>query len=547
MTKDKLALLITQRQALLERQKQPFLDRLVDKANYVVPHRDDIRDNLAKGHEIGKQTYDGTAVSAAILATDGIHGYHMSPSFPWFAYRFNRKEVNKVKAAKEYLQEIESNMYDELNASNFYDASWQWVYDGVGLGLAPITSEEDVADGRIIFEAIHPGEVYVQEDAFGIVNLVHRKCKKTARWLVERFGKDNLPDQIKAAYEGTGAFNEYEIIHAIFPNDEFDDRVMLAEKKRYLSVWLILLNKHIAKISGFDTFPVEVWRYMRNGKDPFGMCPSDIVMHSIKGANTVQKSLLGAAQLAVDPPYAAPSYLEGKTKLVPRGLNYYRDPNDKIYPINSGGAFPIGRDVQSDIRNAIREGFHVDAYLMLTQLAGEGGQKTAYEVAELLGEKAAILGAELGPLNMSMSRILERVFEIGTMAGRMPPIPDILYDLAEQYPGLRFDPIYLGPLAQAQREKFHKSGIMKFMGDISGLIQAVPDALDNIDTDQIVSELADIDNVPQTIIRDPKVRDSIRAAKIQAQQQAQQMQGIGEMAQMMKTGAEADKTMKEAG
>ena len=530
--------LISGRQSTLETAKTNFNDRMQEVADFVAPHREDIRGNLVKGLKKGTKIFDGTAVGAAVLATDGIHGYHVSPAFPWFKYVMNRKKVNDLPEIKEWLEEVEFNMYMALNRSNFYSEAWSWIYDGFTLGTAPMYAEEDIAAGRIVFEAVHPGEAYIQENRYGEVDLMHRKMKRTVRWMVQRFGKENVGESLARMYE-TAPFFEAEIIHAVFPREEYDNRMKDAKNKKFASVWWIKTGNILAKISGFDAFPAQVWRYMRNGKEPYGVSPANLSMSDIKGLNLMGKTLLGAAQLAVDPAYNVPSYLEGKTQLKPRGMNYVRDPGDRISPVNTASNFPVGIDREQAKQRAIKERFHVDTFLMLAQLEGRG-QRTAYEVSEMMAEKAAVLGAELGPLNTELDHLLERVYDIEVAAGRMPRPPDVLLEMAGQDHALRFDPVYMGPLAQAQREKFHKNGIIKFFTEIAGIVQASPEALDNIDTDEAIRQLGDADNVPSSIIRSKDDVDERRKTRQAAQAQQAQMESLGQVAGIAKTGAQAD-------
>lgn len=541
VNQEKLIKLVTSRQAKLENDKANFNDRMQDVADYVCPHRDDIRGTLQKGSKKGTKIYDGTAVGAAVLAADGIHGYHVSPAFPWFKYQMNRKEVNKIPEVREWLDEIEFNMYQALTRSNFYSEMWSYIYDGETIGTAPVCVEEDIADRRLVFESVHPGEAFIAENKYGEVDLMHRLRKLTARQLIQMFGKNVVPDNIKQAYESQ-PFSEYEVIHAVFPREEFDDRLKDAKNKRFASVWYLKAGNVILKESGFDQFPYQVWRYMRSGKEPYGISPAMLAMADIKGVNLIDKCDLGARQMALDPPLNVPSYLEGKVQWRPRGFNYVKDPADKIAAAYTGSNFEATNDIMERKQRSIKERFHVDTFLMLANLNGKG-QRTAYEVSEMMAEKAAVLGAELGPLNTELDHILDRVYQIEDEAGRMPAPPDILYELAEQDPHLRFDPVYMGPLAQAQRERFSKDGIRKFLTEIVPLAQMDQEVLDDYDFKEAGRIIADTNGVPASMIRSKEDAAAIRQARTEAIAQQNQMAAMQEAAQGMKTASEADKNM----
>jgi hypothetical protein len=358
------------------------------------------------------------------------------------------------------------------------------------------------------------------------------------------FGKGNCPAAVTQMYE-TQPFQDFDVIHAVFPREEYDNRMEDAKNKKFASVWLMTAGNIILRISGFDRFPYEVWRYMKNGKDIYGLSPSHLAMADIKGINLMSKTLLGAAQLAVDPAYNVPSYLQGKVQLKPRGLNYFKDgTQDRISPVNTAGSFPVGIDREQAKQKSIKERFHVDTFLMLANL--EGGQRTAYEVSEMMAEKAAVLGAELGPLNTRLDNTLDRTYEIELAAGRMPKPPDILYEMAAKDPHLRFDPVYMGPLAQAQRERFSKDGIRKFFTEVAPLAQLNPEVLDNFDLDEASRYLADSNRVPAVIIRTKEAAAAMRKGRADAAMQHNAEQGAMQAMEGLKTASEADKNMNGA-
>jgi hypothetical protein len=419
---------------------------------------------------------------------------------------------------------------------------WMYIYDGMTAGTATIFGEEDLNEERISFETVHPGEIYIAENRYGEVDIMHRKRKQTARQLVQKFGLDNLTAPIKQVYEKS-PFTEFDILHAVFPREEYDDRMKDAKNKKYASVWLLPAGNHICRISGFDRFPFAVWRYMRSGKEPYGISPAMLAIADIKGLNLMDKCDLGARQMAIDPPLNVPSYLEGKVEWKPRGINYLENAaKDKISAAYTGANFPATDTIIERKQKALKERFHVDTFLMLSALEGRG-KRTAYEVSEMMAEKAAILGAELGPLNTELDDLNEIVYNIELAAGRMPDPPDILFQLAANDPSLRFDPVYMGPLAQSQREKFAKEGIRKFFTEVAPIIQVKPETLDKINGDAALDILAEINNVPQELIYSNDEVAKTRKGRLMAQQQQTALENAQGMAEGLKTASEADQNM----
>jgi len=158
-----------------------------------------------------------------------------------------------------------------------------------------------------------------------------------------------------------------------------------------------------------------------------------------------------------------------------------------------------------------------------------------------MAEKAAVLGAELGPLNAELARMLERVYDIEMSAGRMPPPPDVLLELADRDPALSFDPVFMGPLAQAQKERFAKDGLRKFLTEITPMVGIRPDILDNIDIDELTRYIAKSDNVPAKIIVDLATVRAIRQGRMQAEQQQASMEALQQGADVAQKASVADK------
>ena len=370
MTEEALKKLITSRQSKLETNRsqiEPIWTSVAELVNIGLGDITNRGQSDKTFGDLGRKAFDGTAIGAAVLATSGIHGYHVSPSFPWFNYVMSREVLNKVPEIKEWLQAEEADVYSALNNSNFYSAMWDYIYNGFTIGSVAIYGEEDIETGRLVFESVHPRESYFEENRFGEVDVFHRKRKRTARQLVQKFGKENLPDAVKNAYEND-PFSEFEIIHAVFPREEYDDRKKDAKNKKYASVWYLTGSSKIVSEGGYDEFPYKVWRYMRSGNTVYGLSPAILALCDIKGVNIISKTMLGAAQLFLDPPLNVTSDLKGKVQWKPRGLNPYDDHNKIVRPAQIGSTFPIGIDREEKVQAAIRERSHVDTFPMLANL-----------------------------------------------------------------------------------------------------------------------------------------------------------------------------------
>lgn len=534
MDRKSLKKLVIGRQKALEQKRNLWEQLWQEIADFVIPVREDIMGTLQAGIKQGSRIYDGTAVGAAQLYADGVHSHSFSRVSPWFSLQLADPKIGEMQEVKEWLQDVASRLYTTLAMSNFYDSSWMFIYDGGTIGVATMYNEEDRTSGKRVFETVHPGEVYIEENYLGIVDTLHRKRKLTAKQVIEKFGEANVPEDVKFQYK-SNPFKEAEWVHCVYPREDYNDRSALSTKKRFASVWYHVGSGHIAQESGYDEFPYAVWRFMKSGNSAYARSPAILALSDIKKANLISKTMLGAAQLAIDPPLNIPSEMRDKLQIKPRGFNYYgQDHNRIISPINTGSSnYPIGTDREERVQAIIEQHFKTNYFLMLTQ---SERAKTATEALEIKGELAAVLGPMVGRLNTEGSdKFIDMVFQSEFKAGRLPKPPDILLEMG----GQPIQIVYLGPLAQAQKRLFMTQGIRSALEVVAPIFEISPTSMDVIDFDETVKDLLAGSGFPAKDMNDNTEVEKIRATR------AKQLKAEA-MKQMMIEGAKPMKDIVEA-
>lgn len=534
MDRESLKKLVIGRQKALESKRNLWEIIWQEVADFVIPVREDIMGTLQAGTKQGSRIYDGTAVGAAQLYADGVHSHSFSRVSPWFSLQLADPKIGEMQEVMEWLQDVASRLYTALAMSNFYDSSWMFIYDGGTIGIATMYNEEDKSSGKQVFETVHPGEVYIEENYLGIVDTLHRKRKLTSRQAVEKFGESNVPESTKSLYK-QDPFKEEEWVHCVYPREDYDDRSALNTKKKFASVWYHVGSGHIAQESGYDEFPYAVWRFMKSGNSAYARSPAILALSDIKKANLIAKTMLGAAQMAVDPPLNIPSEMRDKLQIKPRGFNYYgQDHNRIISPINTGINYPVGTDREERVQAIIEQHFKTNYFLMLTQ---SERAKTATEALEIKGELAAVLGPMVGRLNTEGSdKFIDMVFQSEFRAGRLPKPPDILLEMG----GQPIQIVYLGPLAQAQKRLFMTQGIRSALEVVAPIFEISPTSMDNINFDETVKDLLAGSGFPAKNMNDDTEIEEIRTLRAKQQQAEAMKQMMIEGAKPMKDIVEAD-------
>ena len=488
-----------------------------DIADFVLPRRSGMDLSTTPGETFGELMYDTTANAAAQLLADGLQGYITTPTSRWFRIGYEAPSMKDVEEGKEWLEECEEIIAYLFGRTNFYEAINQIFLDGVTIGTATLYIEDDYENSALTFSARHPKEIYIETNSQGVVDTVFRHYKQTAKNIVQSW-PDNLPTGFKEQML-TDPFREYEMIHAVFPREDRD--IYKADKinKPFASFYILKESQHLLAEGGYDDNPYIVWRYRTSTNETYGRSPSWDALSDIKVSHQIMKTLIQSAHLAVQPPMMAPQEMQGNLNLTPNGVSWYVENNRRPEPIYTGGQYPVGRDMQAVVQHAIQQHFRTDYFLMWTQSMGQA--KTATEVMEMQGEKAAIMGTIISRVGAELlNPMFDRVFGIALTNGWLPPIPEEM----SQYAGAPMKIDYVGPLAQAAKRHWNTQAINQTLIQYVSLFEVFPELRHRVPTAELGRFLLEQGGFPEKLIT-----DDAEYEQAVAQEQAQNAQAQEEM------------------
>jgi hypothetical protein len=448
----------------------------------------------------------------------GIIGYSISPNIVWMKLGFEDSKNTDLYGAKDWLEAVERILYAEFKRSNLYAQAKKFVDFSASYGHSVMLIDEQAIDDRLRFMTIKISEAYLDTNEYDEVDTVFRRFTMTLRNMASFFGEENLSESRKEDLKDKRKWNnEATVIHAVYPRQEFDEDAFGSKLMPYASVYLDEAQDHILLESGYGEFPYAVFIWDPIIGTAYGESPAIHALDDIRLLNKIDESRIKIAQLSSDPPLNIPNEMKGFENVVPHGYNYYITQGETISPINVGANYPISLDINQAIENRVKDWFHVDFFLMLQH---EGGKtKTATEVMELQGEKAAVLSDLVVALNGALQQIIRRGFNILWRQRKIPPPPASLMESGAQ---LKVD--FTGPLAQAQK-KYHEAGGIAQSIQLAGAVgQIAPEALDVINFDQLLKTGLEGAGVSEKIINEDEDIEKIRQARAQAQAQAQQQQ-----------------------
>jgi hypothetical protein len=231
--------------------------------------------------------------------------------------------------------------------------------------------------------------------------------------------------------------------------------------------------------------------------------------------------------MATDPMWNIPIEMRKEFRFGPRAFNYYNDPNRIPMQSDYRGNIPIGMKEKEDIKKQVEGHYYKDFFTLLSQIALQGTEMTAYQAQQIVSERALLLGAKVGRFySEGMDPLIDIVDAIETEEGRMPDPPEILHE----FEGMNIDIEYCGPLAQAQTSAQSRPAIAA-MESIIPFLNVFPESRVRIDGAEFVAGiLGQVQSFPAKAIRTKEQADAIMQAQQQAMQQQVQAQQLTDIA-----------------
>lgn len=493
-----------------------------DVVDYLCPSRSDIISHRQPGAQKTEKIFDTTPTDANNKCGAGFMGYHTSMAAPWFGLTTVDQDLLQFAEVKFYLQEVVRTMQLVFHQSNFYTMMHEFYIDLSGFGTACMWVGEDPIN-YIYFKTIPFGQYRIAENHQGIVDVLYRLYRETARNLEAEFGKEKLPDDVMKALEDHKYDEKFDCVHAVWPASDVDigdiPSIFPFQSAYFVSSGGTLQGgEKILSKKGFYEFPYAVARWSKDSGERYGRGPGVDNMPDIKTLQAQEKAILKAGQKAVDPPLDIPPGYRTAIRTGPAGLNFRAQGTEGIKPLYEFGQnIPIGADLAEQRRERIKKAFYNDVFMMLQNL--EKGRMTIPELMERVQEKLTILGPVIGRLHHEATRpIIERSYSIlaSQFPPVLPPVPDVL-----QMTWADIEIEYISPLAKAQRAAEMRT-TLDSINMVLGVAEVAPQALDNVNWDEYVKEIWELSGVNQKLLNDPRVVQAIREQRAQMQAIEQQ-------------------------
>jgi len=480
-----------------------YLAHLREIANYMAPTQASTLSPMVEGGKRTDTIYDGTQLRCVDNFANGMYGNLTPVATPWFALACRNKKLNDHSAVKFWLSETTERMRDAVNTSNAGMALFECYKYLAWAGSAAVYITKGTRYA-LNFKTFSPAVCVWEEDPDGVVDSLYRVEKFTARKCIQAWG-DQVSEEIKQAYIKNDNTKTFDILHAVYPRDDYDWAKKDGVNMRYASVYIVKESKHILSEGGYSEFPYAVPRWDKADGETTGRSPGMNALPDVKQLQQVVYDTTVAHQMWLRPPVlASKESALSSTRFQPGKIIYHRT-GERPEPWPISGDLRVSLEEKNSLRDAIRQSFFNDLFIVLgDNVPG----RTAYEVREMVEEKMNILGPFLGRLMVELLDVmLGRVFWVLYRNGYITPVPP---ELINQ--GLNIE--YIGRLALAMR-RYETAAAMDALQLTQSIAQADQSVLDNWNMDEVVAGTAQRSGVPVKYLRPANERDRMRQARMQ--------------------------------
>jgi len=491
--------------------------QLQDIALRVLPQLADFNTIQSEGARRTELMFDATAALAAQRALAAITSFFWPSNQRYQRLAPDVEQLAVVQAVKQYMDDVTATLFKKRYSPRsafeamMSEAGLSFLVFGTGILFI---DEQLEADGRttILYRALPLSNTWIEQNAAGKIDTLHRTFRWTLRQLSQRFpGK--LPARLAARLE-KHPDETVEVAQSVCPRTDAVGYGIGPKTWPWASCYYLPGDKTELEEGGFRTWPFAVMRYMTATGEVYGRSPVWMAMSDIRVLNTMKRTSLAAAQKVADPPMLMTEdgvlgvFSQAPGSVVSGGLGTGGEP--LVKPLISGARLDITLEMMDKEREIISSALFLDVFKALV----DNPQMTATQALELMQERATLMAPIGGRIESEgLGPMTERELDILAHAGELPPMPQELIDARGEY---RIE--YTSPMRQAMRAT-EALAISRTFEQLIPLYEATQDAgiFRPFQMEAISRELADINGMAAKLLKSPEQE---QAEKDAADQQA---------------------------
>ena len=467
-----------------------------------------------------------------------FQGNLVSPNMPWLSLRYESNDLtdqDDMVGANEYLGRVQDAIASELACSNFYPEHRMATKDKYVSACSAMLVINDPDRNICCFNTLAPWDYWIDTDQYGEVDTLFYKKTMSLDKAYEMFG-DKCPKWIQDAVKDGDPYKMYhDFLLCIYPRKKIYStaRSIFPKEKKFAVVWMYLsgtannsngttAKSEIIDESGTDFFPAIVGTWDRDGDNPYGTSPVIRNISELRRLDALSYETMLSVQKINHPAYAG----------VASSLDGFSDDPGARNKVNSMDMIPVVVGSQQTIdgaltlqqmqETAVEKMFNND---MFNYFGREENNKayTATQVNAVKAEQLSLLSAVYGNFQKEIEKTIKLVIAIMAENNRLPKGAIKLVSKNKKGASGKIRVVIDSTMAQELRAYTNRDANIALLEQAGIMMQIAPEALMNLDFDEIMRGIAIGMGVKHSVLRDKMV--VLQEKQYQAQiQQAQMMQ-----------------------
>ena len=516
-------------------------------ADWCLPHKDNInRVHLTtlQGEEKPPQRMIDTCIEANFTFASGMYSYLFPSGTVWAKFKHPDPLMMGEADVADYYERVSRTVHEVLINSNFAQEVQESMLDLGAFGTNCIYVKED-DESDVSFRSFTVAEVRIQENHKGRIDSVGRKLSLTSRQMMQEFGEDalieaDLRDVIEDAKSQTPRQTRHAVIHIVRPNEKWNPDKLVAENKKFESVYIAEKTKQVIRSGGHDYMPYFTGRFTVGNGEAYGRSPMMMTLSTARRTNAIYRSLMISAESISNPQWLLPDDDSVSFKGHPNragSIIYWsaQNPNAKPEPVRANGNPTMALEMFQMHDATIKRAFFNHLFRPLDDYRN----MTAYEANQRITTDLMALAPFISRYQDEViSRMLTYVYYILQKKKKLPPVPQALSESPH------FEIEYIGKLALATKN-FEVAGAFQTLQMFAEIAQYAPTAqqgLENVDMDKLFRQAWYSASASMNALKTPEALEEERQA---AMEQAQQQQMMAQLPGIADAANKGSKTPEE--
>lgn len=469
------------------------------------------------------EIFDSTPLYALEDFTGGMFGQLTNPANDWFGLGIDDEDLMLYQPVKQWFWTAKQRIRATLSGtmSSFYTEVPAWFADTGAFGLGALYTEEELGRGTFLDRAIPLRELYIDTDAGGRIDAVHREFVLRGRQVLQMFpGTPNVNER-----------QEYTIVHIVMQNPNVIPGRIGPEGMAWLSIYVSPHLPALERRGGYHENPYHCITWSRRSGKIYPRGPGHIARPDMRTLQEMEKNDLIADQFASDPMKLVHAEADfGPADMVP-GATLFGGMSDQgkalVQALHPNGQIRDRGVHKQEKRAQIKEAFYFSVMQLINRPQMTATEFTGFQeetLRRLAPNLERVQQGGLTPFILRRFRILER-------AGALPPPPP---ELEQRLLSVS----YLSPLAKVQQMQQARAADQLF-GRVMQAAQVDPAVIDTFDIDQYIAVTHAASVAPPSLLRSPDAIEQRRQQRAQAQAQQTALDQAKQQVEIAATGAHA--------